>query len=133
MKYFFLVFFLGTLHLNAQEHFNLNEILNSAADKNVNVHSLCSDEYESSYLIWVKDSVKPHYHAKHTELVYVIEGSGTFYIGKKSYAIKPGDYLRIPQGQVHSFKNNSATEVKVLSVQTPEFKGQDRIWVDVEE
>lgn len=125
--------FLSGFHGQGQEYFDLNKLVNQASDKNVNVHALCSDSYESSYLIWVQDTVKPHYHAQHTELVYVIEGSGHFYIGDTSYAIKPGDYLRIPQGKIHSFKNNSKTEVKVLSVQTPEFKGKDRIWVERQE
>lgn len=117
----------------AQDVFKLNEILNPDNSKNVQVHSLCSDKFESSYLIWVVDSVKPHYHAKHTELIHVIEGKGNFYIGDKKYAIEPGDYIRIPQGKIHSFKTTSREEVKVLSVQTPEFVGKDRIWVTKQE
>ncbi|MAZ36528.1 MAG: hypothetical protein CL842_03655 [Crocinitomicaceae bacterium] len=119
--------------IQAQEYFNLNVLKNAAPDHNVNVHSLCSDSYESSYIIWVQDSVKPHYHAEHTELVYVLEGKGRFFIGDTSYLIKPGDYLRIPQGKIHSFKNNTENEVKVISIQTPEFKGKDRIWVEKQE
>ncbi len=116
--------------MNAQDYFKLNALKNVAENKNIAVHSLCSDRFESSYIIWVQDSVKPHYHAQHTELIHVLEGAGFFYIGDTSYTVEPGDYLRIPAGKVHSFKTNSNNSVKVISIQTPEFKGKDRVWVE---
>lgn len=114
----------------AQHHFELHSTTPEKFKENVTVHSICSDQHESSYLIWVKDSVKPHYHAKHTECVYIMQGAGVFYLGDKKFNVKPGDFLRIPQGAVHSFKTTGKETVKVLSVQTPEFKGKDRIWVE---
>jgi mannose-6-phosphate isomerase-like protein (cupin superfamily) len=125
----FAVLILGSA-IQAQEYFNVDALKNVSPEHNVKVHSLCSDSYESSYIIWVQDSVKPHYHKQHTELIYVLEGKGRFFIGDTSYLIRPGDYLRIPQGKIHSFKNNTENEVKVISIQTPEFKGKDRIWVE---
>jgi len=122
----------GTISI-AQEQVNLDVLKNTSPDHNVNVHALCSDKFESSYVIWVQDSVKPHYHKQHTELIYVLEGKGRFYIGDTSYLIKPGDFFRIPQGKIHSLKSTTPHEIKVISIQTPEFKGKDRFWMDKQE
>lgn len=118
--------------VQAQNHFRVNEIMPEVMKENVTVHSMCSDTHESAYLIWVKDSVKPHYHQKHTELIYVISGRGNFYVGQEVYRLKEGDFVRIPEGSIHSFKTTSSEEVKVISIQTPEFKGKDRVWVEVQ-
>ncbi|MCB0481491.1 MAG: cupin domain-containing protein [Flavobacteriales bacterium] len=125
------IIFLGLANTSfAQNLFDAANFTPDSLNENVTVHQMCSDRHETSYLIWVKDSVKPHYHAKHTELIYVLQGEGLFYLGSETMVIKKGDYLRIPEGQIHSFKTTSQAEVKVISVQTPEFLGQDRIWVD---
>ena len=119
--------------LSAQEnYFDVQDILPEAMKENVTVHPLCSDHNESTFLIWVKDTVKPHYHARHTELIYVTQGAGTFYLGDQIYELKPGDFVRIPQGVIHSYKSKSKEASKVISVQTPEFKGEDRVWVETQ-
>lgn len=96
---------------------------------NIHVHSLNSNKHASDFIIFIKDEVKPHYHESHTELVLIIEGEGIFYLNDTKQIVKPGDYIRIEEKQVHSVKVTSKTPLKVLSIQTPEFFGKDRVFV----
>ena len=97
---------------------------------NIHVQKIYSDSNGTGFVIWVKKSVKAHKHETHTEHLYVIEGDGEMQIGSKDYMIKPGDYLVIPENTVHSLKVTSSNVVKVLSIQTPEFFGKDRVFVE---
>jgi len=98
--------------------------------ENVHVYELDSDPLTSTYLIWVKSDVKEHYHAEHTEVVYVLEGEGELTLGDTKRIIRPGDYIFIPKGTRHSVLVKSESPMKVLSVQTPQFDGSDRVIVE---
>lgn len=100
--------------------------------ENIKAKKLDSDPMASTFLIWVKNSVKEHYHAEHTEVVQVIEGEGTMTLGEESFSIKAGDYIFIPKGTHHSVQVTSDIPLKALSVQTPEFDGSDRVFVTKE-
>jgi mannose-6-phosphate isomerase-like protein (cupin superfamily) len=113
--------------------YNVGDLLPEVFKENVTVQNICSDQHQSTYVIWVSDSVKPHYHESHTESIYVLEGEGDFYIADSVMHIKPGDYVLIPQGAIHSYKHTSGKRSKVISIQTPEFFGKDRIWVEKQE
>ena len=95
----------------------------------IEIIQLAANKDASCYTIWVKEKVAPHIHKEHTEMVYIIEGSGVFKLDNKAHQIQPGTFLFIPPGVVHSVKVTSANPMKVLSIQTPEFKGVDRHFV----
>lgn len=101
--------------------------------ENVFVKKLYSDSLSTSFVIWIKQDVKPHKHDFHTEHVQVLEGSGDMMLGNKSIKIKEGSIIIIPEGVVHSVKTTSQIPLKVLSIQSPEFHGKDRIWINEEE
>lgn len=98
--------------------------------KNIHVQPLSTSKHASEFIIFIKSSVKAHYHEHHTELIYVLEGEGIFYLGETKQMIKAGDFIRINEGQVHSVKVTSETPLKVLSIQAPEFHGKDRVFVE---
>lgn len=129
MKWLKLIIFLLCMErLNAQT-VNLNEF-NFNEDKAVNSKTLSNSEDASSFIIEIKDTIKPHFHKVHTELIYIISGEAKFYFDKKQTSIKKGDFFEIPRMKVHAVKVTSKEPLKVLSVQAPEFKGEDRIYVD---
>ena len=78
----------------------------------------------------MKQNVREHKHEKHSEQVFVIEGSAIMWVSGKEYAIKPGDILYIPIGALHKVKVTSAVPLKVISFQSPEFKGEDRVYIN---
>ncbi len=97
---------------------------------NVYVKKLYSDSLSSSFAIWIKDEVKPHKHVLHTEVVTILDGKASMVLNGQTSKIKKGDVIIIPKGSVHSVKTLSRKPLLVISVQAPEFKGKDRIWVN---
>lgn len=99
--------------------------------KNLHITELGSSDSASEFVIFIRNEVKPHFHKDHTELIYVLEGEGLFYLDETKQIIKPGDFIRINKGLTHSVKVTSKVPLKVLSIQTPKFIGKDRYFVDL--
>lgn len=97
---------------------------------NVHVQRLDGDSLSTAFLIWIKKEVKAHRHAWHSENVYILEGYGVMKLGDKEFEVKAGDHIFIPKNAVHSLKVKSDIPMKVLSVQAPQFNGDDRIMVE---
>ena len=70
-----------------------------------------------------------HYHAYHSEHVYILSGNGEFVLNDDTTAVSSGMYMFIPSQSNHSVTVNSDQPLRVLSIQCPEFTGQDRIKV----
>ena len=96
---------------------------------NIHVQPLHSDARASSYVIWVKDKVRLHKHAVHSEHVYVLKGKGEMVLGEERFEVKKGDVVFIPEGTPHAVRVTGGV-LKVISIQSPEFKGKDRIFLD---
>ncbi len=97
---------------------------------NIYVHKLDTDKNKSSVVIWIKKEVKAHKHEYHSETLYVLAGTGTMHVGDDSYSIKEGDYINVPENTVHSVLVTSEIPLKVISIQSPEFLGKDRVFVE---
>lgn len=97
---------------------------------NIHVQKLNSDSLSTTFAIWVKLKVRMHKHAFHTENVYITEGKGNFYLADSSYSVKKGDLITIPKDTWHGVEVTSKSTMKVISIQSPEFKGIDRIFQD---
>lgn len=127
MKYVLAVLaLLFTSHAFSQ--WDLHEIEAPQGYENIHVHQLASDSLGSSYLIWVKKDVRPHQHLVHTESIYVLDGTGVMTVGDSIFDIQAGSFIFVPFGTTHSVTVNSDTPLKVLSNQSPQFLGKDRIF-----
>ncbi|NQV52439.1 MAG: cupin domain-containing protein [Flavobacteriales bacterium] len=115
---------------SAQQYRSLEDLAPSGAYDNIHVQKLDDDSLTTTYVIWVKQSVKEHFHAAHTEVVYVLEGKGTMTLDDDERVMQKGDYVFIPKGTRHSVQVLSDEAMKVLSIQTPQFDGSDRVFVD---
>ena len=114
----------------SQRFIALEGLQPTAEYDNVHVQSLDHDSLASTFVIWVKQSVKAHYHAEHTEVVYVLEGKGRMTLGAEERNLSPGDYVFIPKGTKHSVEVQGDVPMKVISIQSPKFDGSDRIFVN---
>lgn len=47
----------------------------------------------------------PHIHHLEDEQFYVLEGQLTYFLGDQTFQVNSGDFIHIPRGTVHSFKN----------------------------
>lgn len=97
---------------------------------NILVKKVYSDTHTSTFVIWIKKDVKPHKHIKHTEQVLVLEGKANVRLDDKEIIVQKGDWVTIPEQTIHAVKVLSKIPLKVISVQTPEFKGEDRVFVE---
>lgn len=115
---------------NAQEHASLDSYQPTEDFDNIHVLKIAEDSLQSSFIIWVKKGVKGHFHQTHTENIVVIEGKAIMTIGDKTITIKKGDFINIPNQTPHSVVEvKSRKPLKVLSIQSPEFKGKDRVFL----
>jgi mannose-6-phosphate isomerase-like protein (cupin superfamily) len=89
-----------------------------------------TSSHQTSFVIWIKTKVKKHKHLHHTELIHVLEGTGKMNLGKETFEIKKGDFIVIPENTEHAVVVTSSVPLKVVSIQTPEFDGTDRIWLE---
>ena len=95
---------------------------------NISVKKLSTNHEATTFAIWIKKRVKLHKHLYHTENVIIEEGRGKFQLGDSVYQVKKGDVIVIPKDTWHGVIVNSKETMKVISVQSPQFLGKDRIF-----
>ena len=61
----------------------------------------------------------PHLHQFEDESFYMLEGSATFQAGAQTIHAKPGDFIHVPRGTVHSIKNEGSTPAKAIVIISP--------------
>jgi quercetin dioxygenase-like cupin family protein len=61
----------------------------------------------------------PHIHRNEDESFYLLEGTLTIQAGGRSYQASPGDFIRLPRGVAHSFKNNGNANAKMVVTISP--------------
>ena len=93
------------------------------------VEKIADDSLSTSFLIWIEEGVKRHFHTSHTEHVTILEGTGEMELGDSLFTVKPGDFLLIPRGTPHAVV--AITPMKVLSIQTPRWTTEDRVFLPV--
>tara|TARA_Y100000589_G_C26657893_1_gene428715 strand:+ start:72 stop:470 length:399 start_codon:yes stop_codon:yes gene_type:complete len=115
--------------LIGQEYINSFDKIEPDNDyDNIYVKKLSSETDATTFAIWIKKSVRLHKHIEHIENVYITEGNGDFQLGDTIYNVKSGDLIVIPKNTWHGVIVNSQKPMKVISIQSPEFYGKDRIF-----
>lgn len=56
----------------------------------------------------------PHFHRTISESFYILEGSVAIFDGDKWIDTEPGDWVHVPPGGIHGFKNTSGVPAKML-------------------
>jgi mannose-6-phosphate isomerase-like protein (cupin superfamily) len=108
------------------------ELAPTEAYENVNITTLHDDENTTVFMISIKKSVRRHLHEYHTEIVTVLEGRGKMYFAGKYLDIRKGDQIIIPPNTPHGVVTTSSQPLQVMSVQTPQFLGYDRVFLPEE-
>jgi mannose-6-phosphate isomerase-like protein (cupin superfamily) len=108
--------------------FNLVQQQPLPYEQDISILRLVDGASSSATLIQVRQGVKAHYHARHDEIVYVIDGKGVMTVGDEKRAIKAGDLIYLKRGAIHDVVTKSAQPLVALSVMSPPFDGEDRIY-----
>jgi mannose-6-phosphate isomerase-like protein (cupin superfamily) len=61
----------------------------------------------------------PHFHRTMTESFYVLSGSVKLYDGRDWIDGRPGDFLFVPEGGLHGFRNESGEPASILILFAP--------------
>ncbi|MFC4013526.1 cupin domain-containing protein [Nonomuraea purpurea] len=61
----------------------------------------------------------PHFHRTMTESFYVLSGTIRLYDGDRWADGRPGDFLFLPEGGIHAFRNESGEPATMLILFTP--------------
>jgi mannose-6-phosphate isomerase-like protein (cupin superfamily) len=70
--------------------------------------------------IAIQDGNTPkHYHANANEFQYVLEGTGTIWLGDKEVQVKPGDLVIIPKGTPHGGTKVTGRTIKAIAIKSP--------------
>ena len=59
--------------------------------------------------------VPPHTHDKEEESYFMLEGTMLMQLGSQELTIAPGDFVHVPAGTIHGYKNNSHQGVRFLA------------------
>lgn len=61
----------------------------------------------------------PHVHTREDESFYVLEGYVEFLLGEETVVAGPGDFVHVPRGLVHRFRNAGTETAKLVLTFTP--------------
>jgi mannose-6-phosphate isomerase-like protein (cupin superfamily) len=75
-------------------------------------------------------NVGKHNHPKTDEIQYIVEGSGTIWLGEQRVDFKPGTLLVIPKGTAHAGSVVSSGPVKAIAIKIPPQPAGDIVFVD---
>ena len=115
---------------NAQEFVSSTDKIEPVNEDydNISITKLSTNSDATTFAIWIKKKVKIHKHINHTEHVYIKQGKGKFQLADSLYNVKTGDLIIVPKNTWHGVIVESRNPMKVISIQSPEFFGKDRVF-----
>jgi mannose-6-phosphate isomerase-like protein (cupin superfamily) len=75
-------------------------------------------------------NVAKHFHANAHEIQYIVEGSGTAWLGDKKQEIRPGMLLIIPKGTHHAGTESTSGRFKAIAIKLPPQDPKDTTFVN---
>jgi quercetin dioxygenase-like cupin family protein len=66
----------------------------------------------------------PHSHRDNEEFFYVVEGLITYSVDAETRELRPGEWMSMPRGSVHGFRNGGSQAARALVVMTPDIGAQ---------
>lgn len=61
----------------------------------------------------------PHIHYREEESFYLLQGTVTIQADGRTFHASPGDFIHIPRGTVHSFRNDGTVDARLLTTVSP--------------
>ncbi|PJE94428.1 cupin domain-containing protein [Streptomyces carminius] len=61
----------------------------------------------------------PHIHHRENEFFYVLEGEMEVLDRDRKFPVGPGDFVNMPQGTLHAFRNSGDTDARILLLFAP--------------
>jgi len=61
----------------------------------------------------------PHIHTREDETFYIVDGECSIQVGEKTLSASNGDFISIPKGTVHCFKNEGTRTMRMIVTFSP--------------
>lgn len=74
-------------------------------------------------------NVGKHFHSKSDEIQYIVEGTGTAWLGDKKIDLKPGMLIVIPKGTAHAGTVEATGRFKAIAIKIPPQASGDTTFV----
>ena len=81
--------------------------------------------HASYHLIRLSGAEKPHVHAEHDLVIFVLRGKAKVHLAGRAVLVTQGDVIEIPMGVVHWAESLGRAPCEVYAVFTPAFDGKD--------
>lgn len=128
-SYVFIAFLiLFSIYHSQVKVLEINQINPDIEFENIHVKKISSNTSSSTFAIWIKKKVKLHKHINHSENILVQSGYGQFQLNDSIYSVSFGDLIIVPKNTWHGVIVDSKEPMKVISIQSPEFFGNDRVF-----
>jgi mannose-6-phosphate isomerase-like protein (cupin superfamily) len=62
----------------------------------------------------------PHFHERHTDAFFLLEGELEFTLGRVTYVAGPGTAVVVPPGNVHAFTSHGSGRARFLNIHAPD-------------
>lgn len=130
MRRFVLLICLAVIQIGFSQRFSMDSLRFSESENNILVQRITGDSLSTTFFIAIKHEVKLHKHLNHSETIYVLQGTGRMQLGDTWFDIGSGDLVFIPINTPHKVFTTSDIPLQVISIQSPEFDGSDRILLE---
>lgn len=130
MRRFVLLICLAVIQIGFSQRFSMDSLRFSESENNILVQRITGDSLSTTFFIAIKHEVKLHKHLNHSETIYVLQGTGRMQLGDTWFDIGSGDLVFIPKNTPHKVFTTSDIPLQVISIQSPEFDGSDRILLE---
>ena len=128
--------FLSEAH--AQATATAPAMIDLAALKHADLPSTSNPEMNTRMLVTTENAtlqvqsgnVAKHTHPKTDEIQYIIEGSGSMWLGNERKDFKPGTLIIIPKGTPHGGSTVASGPVKALAIKIPPQPKDDVVFVN---
>jgi mannose-6-phosphate isomerase-like protein (cupin superfamily) len=70
-------------------------------------------------------NVLKHYHAETDEIQYILDGTGSFWLGDREVQVKPGDLIIIPRTTHHAGSRATTGRFRAIAIKLPPQKPND--------
>lgn len=129
---------LGTSSAHAESAPLTAEVIDLAALKHGDLPSTPNPEMNARTLVITDNAtigiqsgnVAKHMHPKTDEIQYIIEGSGSMWLGNERKEFKPGSLIVIPKGTAHAGTLVSSGPVKAIVVKIPPQPKDDIVFLN---
>ena len=101
-----------------------------AATPNPDLRSKALVTTDNATLAVQTGNVAKHFHARSDEIQYIVEGSGSAWLGDRRIELRPGLLIIIPKGTAHAGTEATNGRFKALAIKIPPQVAGDTTLVD---